>query len=404
MYYYTDFMKQLFKYTFRLAVLACVVLMAGCEQDPKFRVYDYPVPVVENVYPANGFVTTQLVITGTNFGDRTEAVKVFFGDVQSKKIVDCKNNRIVVEVPETATTSDLSLQIYNKKVENIGHYTVLPTPRVITTLSNSDFGSNVADTGDKVTISGENFGTDASDISVDFNGTPAEFELVDENTIIAIAPEGYVTGNVIITVHGYAMTGGAMFNPNSKGDVTVLYLKNYQQPFASEEDNPGDWSIPMYWNQNAASMNPSGCRQYVKNGNLTFLCFQRGWGKNAMTNGKIWQSANLLKGTYTMEVTYDTSWFPNSGGNSLVAMIVPGADENAIPALDELASITEKGGAYTVFDDWSYSEDGKQVLISGKFTVELTVDESKDMVIGFLVTVGTNDTYFKVTSVKLILQ
>ena len=404
MYYYTELMKLLSKYTFRLAVLASVALMAACEQDPKFTVYDYPVPVVENVYPTDGFVTTQVVITGTNFGDRAEAVKVFFGDIQSKKVVDCKNNRIVVEVPETAHTGDLSLQIYNKKVENIGHYTVLPTPRVITTLSNSDFGYNVADTGDKVTISGENFGTDASDISVDFNGTPAVFELVDEKTIIATAPEGYVTGNVIVTVHGYAMTGGAMFNPNSKGDVTVLYLKNYQQPFASEEDNPGDWSKPMYWNQNAASMNPHGCRQYVKNGNLTFLCFQRGWGKNAMTNGKIWQGASFLKGTYNMEITYDTSWFPNDGGNSLVAMIVPGTDESAIPDLADIATVTERGGAYTVFDDWSYLDGKNQVLTSGKLTVELTVDEAKDMVVGFLVTVGTNDTYFKVTSVKLILQ
>ena len=41
-------MKFLFKYTFHLAILACVsALFSGCEQDPKYRVYDYPVPVVE---------------------------------------------------------------------------------------------------------------------------------------------------------------------------------------------------------------------------------------------------------------------------------------------------------------------------------------------------------------------
>ena len=113
-----------------MAILACVsALFSGCEQDPKYRVYDYPVPVVESIYPTDGYVTTQVVITGTNFGDRAEAVKVFFGEAQSNKVLDCKNNRLVVEVPETAVTGNLSLQIYNKKVENIGHYTVLPTPR-----------------------------------------------------------------------------------------------------------------------------------------------------------------------------------------------------------------------------------------------------------------------------------
>ena len=42
---------------------------SGCEQDPKYRVYDYPVPVVESIYPTDGYVTTQVVITGTDFGD-----------------------------------------------------------------------------------------------------------------------------------------------------------------------------------------------------------------------------------------------------------------------------------------------------------------------------------------------
>lgn len=101
-------------------------------------------------------------------------------------------------------------------MENIGHYTVLPTPRVITVTSDSEDGEGVADTGDKVTITGENFGTDPSDISVSFNGTPAEFELVDESTIVATTPADYKTGNVTVTIHGYTMTGSAMFNPNSR--------------------------------------------------------------------------------------------------------------------------------------------------------------------------------------------
>ena len=92
-------MKFLFKYTFHLAILACVsALFSGCEQDPKYRVYDYPVPVVESIYPTDGYVTTQVVITGTNFGDRAEAVKVFFGEAQSNKVLDCKNNRLVVAI------------------------------------------------------------------------------------------------------------------------------------------------------------------------------------------------------------------------------------------------------------------------------------------------------------------
>lgn len=397
-------MKLLFKHTFRLVVFACVsAFFSGCEQDPKYKVYDYPMPVVESIYPTDGYVTTQVVITGTNFGDRTEAVKVFFGEVQSSNVLDCKNNRLVVEVPETAVTGNLSLQIYNKKVEDIGHYTVLPTPRVITVTSESEDGENVADTGDKVTITGENFGSDPSDISVSFNGTPAEFELVDESTIIAITPADYKTGNVIVTIHGYAMTGSAMFNPNSKGDVTVLYLKNFKQPFAKANDENwknGEWWTPAAWNQNAASFNAEGSTtvsgmQYKADEGYT-LAFQNGWNKKAYENGKMWQATTLRPGKYRLEVTYAYSLVVNDPGNFISVLIAKGSSENDIP---DVADIEQLDGVYAVYDKMGTANDSG-VLITPSFEVA----QATDVVIGFLTSMAKNNSYFKVTELKLILE
>lgn len=397
-------MKLLFKHTFRLVVFACVsAFFSGCEQDPKYKVYDYPMPVVESIYPTDGYVTTQVVITGTNFGDRTEAVKVFFGEVQSSNVLDCKNNRLVVEVPETAVTGNLSLQIYNKKVEDIGHYTVLPTPRVITVTSESEDGENVADTGDKVTITGENFGSDPSDISVSFNGTPAEFELVDESTIIAITPADYKTGNVIVTIHGYAMTGSAMFNPNSKGDVTVLYLKNFKQPFAKANDENwknGEWWTPAAWNQNAASFNAEGSTtvsgmQYKADEGYT-LAFQNGWNKKAYENGKMWQATTLRPGKYRLEVTYAYSLVVNDPGNFISVLTAKGSSENDIP---DVADIEQLDGVYAVYDKMGTANDSG-VLITPSFEVA----QATDVVIGFLTSMAKNNSYFKVTELKLILE
>lgn len=397
-------MKLLFKHTFRLVVFACVsAFFSGCEQDPKYKVYDYPMPVVESIYPTDGYVTTQVVITGTNFGDRTEAVKVFFGEVQSSNVLDCKNNRLVVEVPETAVTGNLSLQIYNKKVEDIGHYTVLPTPRVITVTSESEDGENVADTGDKVTITGENFGSDPSDISVSFNGTPAEFELIDESTIIAITPADYKTGNVIVTIHGYAMTGSAMFNPNSKGDVTVLYLKNFKQPFTKANDENwknGEWWTPAVWNQNAASFNAEGSTtvsgmQYKAAEGYT-LAFQNGWNKNAYANGKMWQATTLRPGKYRLEVTYAYSLVVNDPGNFISVLIAKGSSENDIP---DVADIEQLDGVYAVYDKMGTANDSG-VLVTPSFEVA----QATDVVIGFLTSMAKNNSYFKVTELKLILE
>ena len=399
-------MKFLFKYTFHLAILACVsALFSGCEQDPKYRVYDYPVPVVESIYPTDGYVTTQVVITGTDFGDRAEAVKVFFGEAQSNKVLDCKNNRLVVEVPETAVTGNLSLQIYNKKVENIGHYTVLPTPRVITVTSDSEDGEGVADTGDKVTITGENFGTDPSDISVSFNGTPAEFELVDESTIVATTPADYKTGNVTVTIHGYTMTGSAMFNPNSKGDVTVLYLQNYKQPFAKANDENwknGEWWTPAVWNQNAASFNAKGNTtvsgmQYKAAEGYT-LAFQHGWNKKQYANGKMYQQVKLRPGTYRLEVTY--AYTKVLDGNFVAAFIVKGTEENDIPDTDQVATLDGTKGVYASYKT-STVDGASGQLVTASFNLE----GETDVLIGFLTTMNSGaNSYFKITEVKLVLE
>ena len=399
-------MKFLFKYTFHLAILACVsALFSGCEQDPKYRVYDYPVPVVESIYPTDGYVTTQVVITGTDFGDRAEAVKVFFGEAQSNKVLDCKNNRLVVEVPETAVTGNLSLQIYNKKVENIGHYTVLPTPRVITVTSDSEDGEGVADTGDKVTITGEIFGTDPSDISVSFNGTPAEFELVDESTIVATTPADYKTGNVTVTIHGYTMTGSAMFNPNSKGDVTVLYLQNYKQPFAKANDENwknGEWWTPADWIQNAVSFNADGSTtvsgmQYKAAEGYT-LAFQHGWNKKQYANGKMYQQVKLRPGTYRLEVTY--AYTKVLDGNFVAAFIVKGTEENDIPDTDQVATLDGTKGVYASYKT-STVDGASGQLVTASFNLE----GETDVLIGFLTTMNSGaNSYFKITEVKLVLE
>lgn len=397
-------MKQFIKHTFRLAVFACVsALFFGCEQDPKYKVYDYPMPVVESIFPTDGYVTTQVVIKGTNFGDRAEAVKVFFGEVQSDKVLDCKNNRLVVQVPETAVTGNLSLQIFNKKVEDIGHYTVLPTPRVITVTSQGTAGEGVADTGDKVIITGENFGTDASDISISFNGTPAEFELVDENTIIATTPADYKTGNVFVTIHGYTMTGSAMFNPNSKGDVTVLYLENFKQPFTKANDENwknGEWWTPAVWKQNPASFNAkdnttvSGM-QYKSTEGFT-LAFQNGWDKNAYSNGKMWQATTLRPGTYRLEVTYAYSFVVSDPGNFISALIARGSGEDAIPNVENIGNLD---GVYVAYDKMGTDNDSGTLV-----TPLFEVTQTTDVVIGFLTSLAKNNSYFKVTELKLILE
>ena len=67
-----------------LAVFSAV----GCEKDANIKQYVYPVPEVEKISPDAGYVTSQVIIYGKNFGDRTEAVKVLFGGIEAEEHID----------------------------------------------------------------------------------------------------------------------------------------------------------------------------------------------------------------------------------------------------------------------------------------------------------------------------
>ena len=61
-----------------LALISFPVLFAGCEQDAKFKAYVYPTAEVSEMYPKLGYAAEKVTFTGTNFGDRKEALKVAF--------------------------------------------------------------------------------------------------------------------------------------------------------------------------------------------------------------------------------------------------------------------------------------------------------------------------------------
>ena len=386
------------------AVTLFVLLFYACEQDPQIKKYEYPMPEVSGMSPNIGYVSSQVVITGTNFGDRTEPVKVFFGSVLATKVLMCKNNRIVVEVPDGAASGDVTMQIWTNDVGVIGQYKVLPTPYVHSVVSDNPLGTGVAEEDDVVTITGENFGTDVNDIEVSFNGTSAkEIRLVDESTIEAVTPRNWVSGNVVITIRGYAMTGNALFNPNAKGDVTSVYLKNYKQPFAkaSEESwKNGEWWTPAVWNQNKASFNAKNNTtvtgmQYKAAEGFT-LAFQNGWEKEAYTNGKMWQVATLRPGKYRLEVTYAYTLVVTDAGNFISVLIAKGDSESDIP---NVADLEQLNGVYVAYDKMGTANDSGTLV-----TPSFEVTETTDVVIGFLTSLAKGNSYFKVTELKLILE
>lgn len=398
-------MKYILKNRFSLLLLAVTTLFVACEEDAHIKEYVYPEPVVTSISPAKGYAGTEVTIFGTDFGSHVEPMKVFFGGIPAIEIVSCKNNRVVVKVPEKALSGDVSLQLWQHKQESIGQFTVIPTPKIISVASNNTvYGENVAAPGDLVTIKGTGFGNDASLISVDFNGTfvteginltPAE-EDEEEDIVTVTAPE-YNSGTIAISVDGYKVEGMALMNPNSSGDVTMFYLKNYKQPFKAVEDvASGDWRIPAEWNVNDQAKSVSGTNHTVgglhvgPNNPNGLLVIQAGWGCDAVTDGQMTQHATLPAGHYRIELNVTEV---NTNGNfNLYFLVVKG---NELPSINGPGVVPDADPSVT-FGQHKFNATGLQ-------SFEFTLNTTTEVTIGFAGYLRSNSCA-KVSEVKIIRE
>lgn len=299
----------------RFSIISCLflvmttILLAGCEQDSDIKEYVYPEPQIEGMTPVSGYAGTRLAITGSDFGNYAEAVKVYFGEIQAKKILSCNNNCIVVEVPEDAVDGDVSVQVWTHLVP-VGHFEIWPSPSITEFVTPQ--GTSVVAPGETITIKGTGFGHSEQEVSVRFGATKAFVADWSETEVKAIAPENYQTGEVILTVNGFDIVAGTALNPNSKGDVSMVYLKNYCQPFQiapnmteAQLGSKADFYFPADWiiNEAGRSYLNKDATERVSGLNNDNLFLQAGWGGSNFENGKLYQTTNLPKGKYRLTLT-----------------------------------------------------------------------------------------------------
>lgn len=363
--------------------------LSGCEPEGKYREYVYPEPAVDEVYPTSGYVASQVAITGTNFGDRTEPVKVSFGGVEVTNIISCKNNCIVVEVPQGAQSGDISLQVWTYTLESVGKYTVIPTPELHSVYSNNPQGDSFALGGDEVTIAGTAFGSEKSDVGVTINGKTAEVLSVMDNEIRVKVPANYGSGIVVVTIRGYALEGTALIDPSITGDVTRLFLKNYCQPFQRvNAANETEWDDAIYWVKNANFTNNSlQFTDDVPEGMLAMV----GTGK---WDGALYQITSLPAGTYDIVVEVADR---HTGGGRYGAVFGIVKSEGVFPALTDAGKKPWNFADKTdVLCEINLLEDGVDT-----FTKEMVITETTPVTIGFA-TMLANGNYVKVSDIKII--
>lgn len=178
-----------------------------------------------SVSPASAYCLSEVTLTGTNFGTDKNAVTVYFGDgIASPEIVSCTNTEIVAKVP-TMNLGETQVYVATayEQIETYLDFTVVASPTV----------SGVSDTdayiGQKITLTGTNFGTDAGLVEVKLGETAATVNSCSNTEIVFTVPT-MTAGNTTLTLEiiGLAIDLGdnASFTVKETPVVTAVKTSN----------------------------------------------------------------------------------------------------------------------------------------------------------------------------------
>lgn len=378
-----------------------------------------PDPEMTEISPARVTGNTEVTITGENFGTVKEDVKLYCtidGEEVPFTINSCTDEEIKAIVPETTVFGefDVKVQIQGKAAKNTLKITLLEKPTVTAVKSDNVLSGSFAFAGDKVTISGTGFGTDADAVTVKFGDiVAASVESCENGKIVAIVPDGFVGGKVTVTKDELSSTSTDELKVlEADTDISSYVLKNYKAPFARNEYKEGQgsdantWAEPAGWIVNEAAQNllnryinknwctvPVGGLNLNEQGEGVALVMQAGWNNDAVAgtksidNGKMYQVITLPKGLYKLDVTYGEVVLK---GNPNVAI---SKNKTELPNPEDLSATN--GDVF-----WKFVNHSKNDPVA-THSISFDLSETTEVCLGFTADLP-NGSCFKVTELKLV--
>lgn len=338
-------------------------------------------------------------------GVTAENVEVLFGETKAE-VISVAGNQITVKVPSQleAGNCTITLKINGADIAlgSSAEFTVLPTPK-ITAVDVQNFLHNetmaLVKTGDKLVITGENFGTEKDDVTVQIGGKTATVSSITNSEIKFTVPQGFSEGKISVTFADIDVpieyTGMNFKSLSSNDDISEYVLKNYKAPFIPDGDDmqkSGEWMKPLNWIvENGATdvmagfalqLNPKGDKTAGK-----VLALQTEWGFPAKkTNGKVYQKVALVPGKYklsgvvTHTVISGVAYLAVAGGGDF-AVTTDAIESTALASIEVPENVAEN--------------------VTQSVEVEFDVTEPKDYSIGFVATLNEAKKFVKFQSFTL---
>ena len=356
-----------------------------------------PMPEVESVAPARGYVGSKITISGKNFVSSAKDIEVKFGDTPAEEIsVEGENNNIVVTVPAMMDFGEktLSLIVQGINIPMGTHTTfeLLASPVITSVITDNGFGNKVVQVGNTITITGTGF-ENSNITEATFKGEPlSNLTVVNNTTITANVSPDCEVGEDVITLHFEGVDADVKSTDKlnmlkAGSDITMYILKNYSSPFTASARQDNDWSEPADWIVNAAAKCnlPYGGLQKGSS-----LAMQMGWGshdKREVVDGHIYQSSSssLPVGKYKLVVSFNEV---NLAGSCKAYLAVC------------------KGSSFVSINDVQTSSvviKSEKIESAGDKELPFEISESGDVSIGVVASIQTNQRFVKFNNVKLLI-
>ncbi len=188
-------MKTLFK-TFAMCAAAALFAIGCTEKLPDEPDQKTPaaVPEITSITPDNGLAGDGVIIKGTNFSSVKEENTVMFSDEQAEVLKASDKSLTVIAPQHQPGKVNVTVTVAGQVSKPVEYTYNEPLKEPVV----NGMDKNEAAIGDKLVISGENFGTSAANVTVTFGDAAAEIESVTETEITVIVPVG--NGEVAVMV------------------------------------------------------------------------------------------------------------------------------------------------------------------------------------------------------------
>ncbi|RDY59696.1 IPT/TIG domain-containing protein [Flagellimonas nanhaiensis] len=209
-----------------VVILSMTLLFLSCGKDDDSQTPETKVPIIEKVEPNTGPVGTTVVLDGMNFGDAKGDNTVKFNG-QAATIQTASTTRLVVTVPDGATTGKITVKVGDKTATSASDFVVtkegpsaIELNKTSLVLFREDTETILINNIDDFEETAEWETSDANIATVDSEGT---ITAVDVGTIEVTATIGELTAKITVTVNPDIYVGGEIIR---QGDNFATVWKN----------------------------------------------------------------------------------------------------------------------------------------------------------------------------------